>query len=137
MPEQILKGLWFFCSIWCGQKNEFDTLKGVVIKDLIENGIAKANITSSDEEMSKIYEKMKDINVLEEKKFTSKCESEPYEETEWKITLNGDTVTHSIRKYCDPTKDAEHFLELRNYVFNKVKNKEEFIKLPKAKGGYD
>src|SRR5690625_336765 len=98
MPEQMPEDFGFSIQYGVGKKNEIDTFKGVVIKDLVENGTAKANITFSDKEMAEIYEKMKNINVLEEKNFTSKCESEPYEETEWKIILNGEIVTHSIRE---------------------------------------
>src|SRR5699024_3950087 len=137
MPEQMPEDFGFSVQYGVGQKNEIDTFKGVVIKDLIEDGTAKADITFTDKEMSDIYEKMKAINVLEKKNFTSKCESEPSEETEWKITLDGETVTQSIEEFCDPTKDVEQFLKLQNYVFDKVKNKESFKKLPKAKGGYD
>jgi len=103
MPEDF----GFSIQYGVGKKNEIDTFKGIVIKDLVDNGTAKANITLSDKEMFEIYEKMKDINVLEKKKFNSKCELEPYEETEWKIIIDGKTVTHSIREYCDPTSDAE------------------------------
>src|SRR5690625_2910653 len=137
MPEQMPEDFGFSIQYGVGKKNEIDTFRGVVIKDLIANGTAKANITFSDKEMSEIYEKMKDINVLEEKNFISSCGSVPYEENEWKIILNGETVTHSIREYCDPTKVAEQFLELRNYASDKVKNIQEFTQLPKAKGGYD
>lgn len=85
MPEDF----GFSIQYGVGKKNEIDTFKGIVIKDLVDNGTAKANITLSDKEMFEIYEKMKDINVLEKKKFNSKCELEPYEETEWKIIIDG------------------------------------------------
>lgn len=69
MPEKTPEDFGF--SIQYGvdknQPNEIDTFQGVVIKNLVENGTAKANITLSDKEMSEIYDKMKDINVLEEK----------------------------------------------------------------------
>lgn len=137
MPEQMTDDFGFSIQYGGDQKNEIDTFKGLVVKDLVENGTAEANITFSDKEMSEIYEKMKDINVLEKKKFNSKCESEPYEETEWKIIIDSEIVTHSIREYCDPTSDAEQFLALRNYIFDKIKVKEEYIKLPESEGGYD
>src|SRR5690625_2883314 len=98
MPEQMPEDFGFSIQYGVGKKNEIDTFKGVVIKDLVENGTAKANITFSDKEMAEIYEKMKNINVLEEKNFTSKCESEPYEENEGKNILNGyiDTIKKRV-----------------------------------------
>ena len=137
MPEQMPEDFGFSIQYGVGKKNEIDTFKGIVIKDLIENGTAEANITFSDEEMSDIYEKMKDINVLEKKNFTSKCQSEPRMEAKWEITLNGETVIHSIEEFCDKDSDTEQFLQLQNYVVDIVKVKEEYMKLPEAEGGYD
>src|SRR5690625_763501 len=114
MPEQMPEDFGFSVQYGVGQKNEIDTFNGVVIEDLVEDGTAKADITFTDKEMSEIYEKMKAINVLEEKNFISKCESEPSEETEWKITLDGETVTHSIEEFCKPTYNDDQILELQN-----------------------
>src|SRR5690625_5495728 len=81
MPEQMPEDFGFSVQYGVGQKNEIDTFNGVVIKDLVEDGTAKADITFTDKEMSEIYEKMKAINVLEEKNFISKCESRSEEHT--------------------------------------------------------
>jgi len=36
--------------------------------------------------------------------------------------MNRETIEHHISgKYCEPTKDAEDFYALRNFVFNKIK----------------
>lgn len=137
MPEEMPEDFGFSVRYGVGKKNEIDTFNGVVIKDLISNGTAKANITFSDKEMSEIYQKMKEINVLEEKNFTSNCAIEPNDETDWEIVFNGETLFHSITQYCDPTEDAVQFLELRDYVFDKVKSKKEYLKLPEAEGGYE
>lgn len=137
MPEQMPEDFNFSIHYGIGKKNVIDTFESIVVKDLIENGTAEVKISFTDEEMSDIYDKMEEINVLGKKKFTSQCESEPYEETEWTIMLNGERVTHYIKEYCDPTKDAEQFLSLRNYVVDKIENKEAYKNLPNAKGGYD
>lgn len=82
MPEEMPEDFGFSVRYGVGKKNEIDTFNGVVIKDLISNGTAKANITFTDQEMSEIFRKMKEINVWEEKNFTSNCGIEPYEETD-------------------------------------------------------
>lgn len=144
MPEEMPKDFGFSVSFGIGKKNEINTFKDTVTKDLIEDGTITADITLTDEEMAEIYESMKEINVIGAKKFVPKplneeiCMKVPYEEDEWTITLNGETITHAISgTYCEPTKDAKQFLELRNYVFNKVKNKDIYRKLPESTGGYD
>ena len=144
MPENMPKDFGFSVSFGFGKKNEINTFKDTVTKDLIEDGTKTVDIALTDEEMLEIYEKMKEIDITNTKQFIPEpvngemCEQEPYEEDEWKITLDGETISHYISgAYCEPTKDARQFLELRNFVFNKIENKDEYLKLPKSKGGYE
>ena len=134
----------FSVSFGYGKKDEINTFNGTVTKDLIADGIVTIDLVLSDAEMLKVYEKMKEINVMNSKQFTPKpiigerCEQEPYEEDEWKIIMDGKTVEHHISgKYCEPTEDTRQFYALRNFVFSKIKNKDEYIELPEASGGYD
>ena len=144
MPEDMPNDFGFSIQFGVGKNNAIDTFKGTVIKDLIEAGTATAAVTFSDEELADIYEKMKDVNIIEAKKFTpdpingTVCVQEPHEEDQWKITLNGDTITHSFSgEYCEPTNDAKQLLELRNYVFSIIKSKEGYLLLPESTGGYE
>lgn len=137
MPEEMPDDFDFSLKYGVGKKDQIDTFAGVVQKDLVENGTAEADIAFTDEEMISIYEKMQEINVLEKKKFTSKCQSEPREEAEWKITLNGETVTHSIEEFCNPTGDTKAFFALQNDIIDIVQTKEAYRELPEIEGGYD
>ena len=144
MSEDMPNDFGFSIQFGVGKNNEIDTFKGTVTKDLIEDGTATADVTFPDEELAEIYEKMKDVNIIEAKNFTSDpingtvCSQEPHEEDEWKITLNGDTIKHSFSgTYCEPTNDVKQLLALRNYVFSLIKSKEEYLLLPEPKGGYE
>ena len=144
MPEVMPEDFGFSVRFGVGKNNEINTFKGTVTKDLISDGTAKANISLTDEEMALIYEQMKQNRITEEKKLIpepvngSICMIEPYEEDEWEIMLDGETITQSISgRYCDPTNDAKQLLALRDFVFSKIKSKEEYINLPDANGGYE
>jgi len=144
MPEEMPTDFGFSIQFGVGKNNEIDTFKGTVTKDLIEDGIIAADVSLLEEEMSEIYEKMKEVNIIGTKKLVPEpingttCAQEPFEEDEWKITINGETITHFVSAtYCEPTDDAKQLLELRNFVFDKVKTKEEYIELPESKGGYE
>jgi hypothetical protein len=136
MPEDFA----FSVQYGIGSKNVIDSFNSVVIKDLIINGTAEAKITFTDEELVRIYEKMKTIKVLEPMDFVSdtSCSREPSGEDIWKIRING--IEKTIRwsgEYCELTEDAKQFDDLRNFVVDIVKEKDEFKKLPVPKGGYE
>lgn len=139
MPEEMPEDFNFSVEHGYNKNNEINTYDGTMTKDLIENGRATANLTLSDEDMAKIYEKMKNINILAQKKFksNSNCGVDPHTEMEWKITINGETVTHYIKEECVPTKDAKAFESLLNTIFTRVENTEAYQELPEAVGGYD
>ncbi|QOY38062.1 hypothetical protein AWH56_011270 [Anaerobacillus isosaccharinicus] len=130
----------FSVQFGVNRRNEINTFEDKVTKDLIENGTATTKIALTDEEMAMVYQKMKDIIIIERKELIPKtnCMKEPHEEDEWNIRINGKTITLSISgAYCEPTTDATQLIELRNYVFNIVKNKVEYKELPASKGGYE
>ncbi|REB05176.1 hypothetical protein DVB69_15540 [Sporosarcina sp. BI001-red] len=144
MSEDMPNDFGFSISFGIGKNNEVNTFTDTVTKDLIEDGTITTDVALTDEEMSEIYEKMKEVNITEPKDFSpepingSMCEQSPFEEDEWKITMNGETITHSVSgKHCEPTYDAQHLLELRNFIVSKIRSKKEYIVLPEAKGGYD
>lgn len=144
MPEDMPNDFGFSIQFGVRKNNEINTFKGTVTKDLLADGTATAEVNLTDEELAAIYEKMKEINILETKNFIPDlidgtiCVQEPYEEDEWKITINGETSTHSFSgTYCKLTNDAKQLLELRNDVFSMIKDKEEYVELPESKGEYE
>lgn len=144
MPEEMPSDFGFSIQFGIGKSNEIDTFNDTVTKDLIEGGTVTVAIALVDEEMTDVYEKMKEINIVGRKKLIpepingTSCEQEPYEEDEWKIMISGETITHSVSgTYCEPTSDAKQLLELRNFVWRKVIAKEKYRALPESKGGYE
>lgn len=144
IPEKMPNDFNFSIHFGVQKRNEINTFDGTVTKDLIADGTATTELTLTKDEMKDIYKKMQDINIAESKEFTPKsllgsvCMQEPYEEDEWKITINGKTITHFISgEYCEPTNDSKQLIELRNDVFNIIKSKDEYKSLPKSTGGYE
>lgn len=90
--------------------------------------------------MEEIYEKMREFNVLEPKKLiplVKRGEKTPYSEDFWSIRLNGQTIDfYWTDRYIGTTRDGEELSQLREFIFEIVKNKEEYKKLPEAEGGY-
>ncbi|MFS0861907.1 hypothetical protein [Fredinandcohnia sp. 179-A 10B2 NHS] len=140
MPDDMPHDFNFSLNFGVLGKNEINTYSGTVTKDLIENGTATAKVTFSNSELAAIYKKMKEINIVEEKKLipNTACSQEPYSTDKWEITINGEIYTHVVSgQYCELTSDAEQLIQMRNFVFNFVKQKEEYRKLPEAVGGYE
>ncbi|MBE4909824.1 hypothetical protein IMZ08_17455 [Bacillus luteolus] len=72
-------------------KQKIDTFNDLVIKDLVIDGVIEANIKLSKEDMNKIYEEMRSINIMGklDLKKEDECMSEPSSFTEWTIQMNG------------------------------------------------
>ncbi|WP_430786948.1 hypothetical protein VBD025_15160 [Virgibacillus flavescens] len=143
MPESMPEDFNFSVQFGMGKKNEINTFEGIVTKDLITDGTATAEITLTEKEMSKVYEEMREVNIVELNNFTPEsvngtiCIQDPHGEDEWKITFNNETITHFLSlKYCEPTNDARKLIQLRNYVLKIIKNKDEYQALPDSKGRY-
>ena len=144
MPEDMPDDFNFSIQFGVGKNNEINTSEGTVTKDLIEDGTATTEIALTEEEMETIYEEMKEINIVETKEFEPEpvngtmCSTQPHEEDEWEIIIDGETITHSVSgAYCDPTNDTKQLIGLRDYIFSIVRGKEAYKELPNAKGGYE
>lgn len=141
MPEKIPSDFEFSVQFGIQSKNEINTFKNFVRKDLIVDGTARTEIFFTQEEMERIYQKMREINIMESKELIpdkSSCMQTPYGEDKWRIQLNDEIITfHWSGEFCDRTEDAWDLIELRDYIFSIVKNKEAFVNLPDAVGGYD
>lgn len=143
MPQEMPDDFDFIVSFGYGEhtKNEIDTFEDTVTKDLIINGSATANLIFTLDEMQSIYEKMREINIMDMKGLAPNelnCSQVPYNEDTWEISVDGksNTLTWSD-KHCDISKDAKELLELRLFVQHIVEEKDTYKQLPKAKGGYD
>lgn len=140
MPDEVPNDFNFLVQFGVGSKNEINTFDNTVTKDLVTDGTITEKIPLTKEEVKMVYQKMKKINVLEPKKLEPKkksCKQTPYDEDKWKIKLNGETITFYLsEEYCNPTKDAKQLIDLRNYIFDIVLNKDEYKRLPEPSGGY-
>lgn len=140
IPEKMPSDFYFSVSFGVGKRNEINTFNGTVTKDLISDGTKTIKLKFEEEEMQAIYEKMKEMKINETKVFMPKggCSQDPYEEDEWKIQIDGETIMLYISgEYCDPTDDAKQLIKLRNYIFSIVKSKNAYQSLPKPRGGYE
>lgn len=144
MPDTMPEDFAFKLEYGVGKNNVVNTFEGTVTKDLIGDGTASTELAFNQEELSAIYEMMKETNIFEEKSFIPQptsgvtCQKEPFEEDEWEIFMNGETITHSISgTYCEPTDDMMEMLELRQLVWEIVKAKPVYQELPEANGAYE
>lgn len=144
MPKDMPDDFGFSIQFGVEKKNEINTFEWTVTKDLIVDGTASTELVLTRDELQEIYKKMQEMNIFETKDFTPKpingtvCMQEPHEDDEWKIIINGQTLTYGISgEYCEPTNDAKQLIDLRNYVFTLIKSKPEYQSLPASNGGYD
>lgn len=139
IPEALPSDFDFIVEFGVRKKNVINTYEDTVTKDLVADGTATTNLTFTTEEMEKIYRKMKEINITGKKNtnLQTNCIQRPFSEDKWEITINGEVITHTISgQSCETSDDAKELIELRNYVFSLVKNKDEYKKIPEAEGGY-
>lgn len=66
MPQEMPGDFDFLVRYGYGEatKNEINTYQDIVVKDLIMNGTATANVTLTGDEMRSIYDQMKEINIM-------------------------------------------------------------------------
>ncbi|WP_138752326.1 hypothetical protein [Paenibacillus sinopodophylli] len=143
MPKEMPSTFKFMVRFGYGtvNKNEINTFQGTITKDLIANGTATMPMKFTKEELRIIYNKMKEINIMDEKELEpakQSCQRSPYNEDIWEININGETKTLIwTDKYCAGTTDTQQLLELRQFVQQMVEGKEEYKKMPESEGGYE
>ncbi|AIQ30628.1 hypothetical protein P40081_22505 [Paenibacillus sp. FSL P4-0081] len=143
MPQEMPGDFDFLVRYGYGEatKNEINTYQDIVVKDLIMNGTATANVTLTGDEMRSIYDQMKEINIMgtmELEPARQSCAVTPYQEDSWQITVDG--VTRDLSwsgENCELTEDAGRLLELRTFIADIVAGKDAYQALPEAEGGYD
>lgn len=141
MQEDMPEDFDFSIQFGINKMNEINTYENSIKKDLIDNGTATASFAFTKEEKQTIYEMMKEIAIIEDKKLKpllANCHQEPYEEDAWKITMNGKTYRLNVsEEYCELTDDAKELFNLRHKIFRIVRGKGVYKDLPDAVGGYD
>ncbi|MHC0039386.1 hypothetical protein [Pseudoneobacillus sp. C159] len=140
MPIEMPSDFDFIVQFGVGMKNEINSMTDIVTKDLIADGTVTTKITFTPTEMNLIYKRMREMNILAAKKLAPEvdCMQEPHEDDSWEIIIDGQTIHYSISgEYCEQTKDAKQLIDLRNFIFEMVKNKDEYEVLPEARGGYE
>lgn len=141
MPEQKPEDFAFSVRYGITAKNEINTFNGTVTKDLIAKGTATANLKLTDAEMTDIYKRIRDLNVLGDLKLEVEdkgCAQIPYEEEHWLIQINGEhRALDWSEENCQITSDARKLKELRDSIHKLVSSRSEYQALPEAEGGYD
>ncbi|WP_052415723.1 hypothetical protein [Paenibacillus graminis] len=141
MPEQMPGDFAFSVRYGITAKNEINTFKGRVTKDLISKGSAAAKLRLTDAEISGIYQQMREMNVLGDMELEiadKSCRQAPYEEEHWIIRVNGEQKELAwSEEYCQIPPDAKKLKELRTRIVKLVQSKSEYQALPEAVGGYD
>jgi hypothetical protein len=132
-----------------GARNIVDTYKGTYQKDLVSAGTVKTKLTFTPEEITQIYDKMLEIEIMSypesfEPPYAEHYKAdmvrivEPHMTYDLHVTFAGqtkditwnDTNTSKLKK-------AEELRELYQYIDELIRHKEAYYKLPNAVGGYD
>lgn len=143
MPREMPADFNFKVRYGYGEvnKNEINTYKDQVHKDLVQNGTGVAAIRLTTEEMRSIYTKMYEMNVMEMRdvgSISSNCTQIPYMTESWNITVDGKTKSWLWSdESCEITSEAQQLSDLREYIHEIVEAKDAYKALPEAVGGYD
>jgi hypothetical protein len=141
LPSSKPKDFNFVFNYGVNAKNQLDTIKGEYTKDMVTEPSITTNLKLTDEEMNTIYSEMKKINILdypESFKPKNNVKQNPYYTYNFKIIANG--IEKNISWVDENVSESKEAVQLRE-LFKKnqeiIENKEEYKKLPEAKGGYD
>jgi hypothetical protein len=141
LSSSMPKDFNFVFNYGVGAKNQLDTSKGQYTKDMVIEPSITASLKLTNEEMNKIYEEMKKINILTyPDNFSPKTNMMQTPFYTYSIKIIADGREKNIfweDQYAAKTKDAVQLRKLFNKIIEILINKDEFKKLPGAKGGYD
>jgi len=141
LPDEMPKDFNFIFSYGVNAKNQLNTLKGQFTKDMVLEPSVTTNLKLSDEEMKSIYKEMIKINILSyPDKFEPKSNmyQTPFYTYSLKIIYN--SMEKNIFWEDENASKASEAVKLRKLFDNIVQliiSKDEYKKLPPAKGGYD
>jgi hypothetical protein len=141
LPSTKPKDFNFVFSYGVGSKNQLDTIKGQYTKDMVTEPSVSTNLKLSDEDMDTIYSEIRKINILDYPdsfKPKNNVKQNPYYTYNFKIIANGIEKNISwVDENVSESKEAVQLRELFKKIQEITENKEEYKKLPEAKGGYD
>ncbi|WP_312472061.1 DUF4362 domain-containing protein [Neobacillus sp.] len=120
-----------------GKKNEIDTKKQVLKKDL-QNGefVDVSDFQFSKKELNAIYKWMVYSNYLNEKKLTKECNQKPYESYELDVWINSGS-RHFEWSECDKSDDGKEMTKLVHNILDVLKQNSIYQSLPKVKGDHE
>ena len=141
LPSTKPKDFNFVFSYGVGSRNRLDTIKGQYTKDMVTEPSISTNLKLSNEEMNTIYSEMRNINILDySKNFKPKNNKKQTPFYTYYIKIIADGMEKNISWDDENASQSKEAVQLRG-LFKKIQeiieSKEEFKKLPKAKGGYD
>lgn len=130
----------FVFNYGIGAKNQINTLEGTYTKDMVVESSITTNLNLSDEEMNTIFSEMKRINILNyPDNFNPKSDMKTTPYNTFTIKIYFDKKEKSINwndENASDSKEAEYLRAVFKKIISITENKEEYKKLPKAKGGY-
>jgi hypothetical protein len=140
LPESKPKDFNFVFNYAVNAKNQLNTIKGQYTKDMITEPSVTTDLILSDEEMNSIYLDMRKINILNyPENFNPKGNlgQKPFQTYSIKIVANGkEKYIYWKDENISQTKNANQLRELFKKIQERIIKKEEYKKLPPAKGGY-
>lgn len=148
MPAEMPNDFNFIVAYGRNAKNKIDSFKGEYTKDLVMAGSATCKITFTDEEMRKIYTEMQRIDIINYPlNYTPPYVDNPksgliadvtsYSTYYFKVQFGNEIKEINwVDRNKSQASDARQLHTLIRKVMEIVETKEEYKKLPKAKGGY-
>ena len=120
-------------------KEEINTFKDFIVKDLLEDGTVQASLILNEQDMNHIYNEMMTLNIMDELELKKEegCDSEPPSLSVWEIHMNGETKKFSYQGYCETPPDVLKLYQLEEFIRKIMIQKEEYKKLPAVNGGYE
>lgn len=140
MPENKPSDFNFVLNYGVDAKNQLDTQKEMFTKDMVMDPSVTTTLKLTDEEMDEIYTLMKNINILNyPDNFNpfSNSDQTPYSTYSFKIIVNG--KEKNINWKDESGSNNKEAVDLRNLIKRIqeiIYSKDEYKKLPEAKGGY-
>jgi hypothetical protein len=134
MPKAMPADFAFRVNFGFDGKSEINTFTNTFTKDILKDGKVSGKFTFTEDEM-------KELNVVERKKLSpliKKWGEKPVKQEIWEIRLDGHYIYLHVKEFASrkPTDDAQKLFKLRQRIFEMVKQKKEYQRLPEAREGF-
>lgn len=128
-----------------GAKNELNTFQGTYTKDMVMDPATTVNLSLSNDELARIYQKMVGIDFfgypdnfsVSVPSGEATCAVTPHSSYYFKAQY--DSKVKELwwdDNICNEDEKAEKLRELINLIIGIIESKEEYKKLPSPRGGY-